>query len=421
MFSQRCSVAEKENLPTRKKDSSRLWVVSEVYYPELTSTGYYLTAIAEGLADSFDVSALCGKPNYSVRGVKVHKRERHNEVEIYRASGTTLNKNIIFLKLINMITLSLSMLFVGLTKFRRGDRVLVVTTPPTMPFLIATASLIRGCSYTLLIHDCYPEVLVAVGKLKADSLAVRTIDFFNRWLYKHARKIVVVGRDMKKVVERKSRGLDITVDVIQNWAEIDDVKPQPRSENKLIRELGIEDKLIVLHAGNIGYPTDVETVIGALRSMNEDERFHFVFIGDGVKKRLLKKALEDHNLKNLTLLEPRPRSQQIEFLNACDIGLVSLVSGMNGAAMPSKTYNIMAAGKPILAITDEESELALVLAENQIGWEVRSGDIDSFRSALEEIYDRRNELGSMGWRARTECERIYSLTYAIGLYKEALV
>lgn len=398
----------------------RLWVVSEVYYPELTSTGYYLTAIAEGLAESFEVKALCGQPNYSARGTRSPKRERHNNVDIYRATGTTFNKNILVLKLVNMLTLSLSMLMTGLINFRRGDRILVVTTPPTMPFLIAIAALIKGSNYTLLIHDLYPEVMVAVGKARSNSLTVRTIDFLNRWLYKHARKIIVVGRDMKTLVQSKSRGLDVPIVVIPNWAEIEDVRPQPRAENLLISELGIADKLIVLHAGNIGYPTDVETVVDLMEKLKADKRFHFIFIGDGVKRVLLQKAIDRHGLENLTLLDPRPRSDQLEFLNACDIGLVSLVKNMYGAAMPSKTYNVMAAGKPLLAITDAGSELSMVIDENQLGWWVESGESDRLANILESLVDSRSELQNMGLKARQEAERRYSLETAIDLYREAL-
>ena len=398
----------------------RLWVVSEVYYPELTSTGYYLTAIAEGLADSFDVKALCGQPNYSSRGVKAPKRELHNGVEIYRASGTRLNKNNIVLKLVNMLTLSLSMLFHSVSKFRRGDRILVVTTPPTMPFLIAAASLLRGSPYTLLIHDAYPEVMAAVGTVKRKSFFYKTIDYFNRWLYKHARKIIVVGRDMKNLISKKSSGLNISIDYIPNWAEIDDVKPRQRSENLLITELGIENKLIVLHAGNIGYPTDVDTLIDVMKTLNGDDRFHFVFIGSGVKRHLLENAIDKFDLINLSLLDPRPRGEQIDFLNACDIGLVSLVKDMYGAAMPSKTYNIMAAGKPVLALTDEGSELALVIDESRIGWHLEPGDANALRATLDEICERRSELRSIGNRAREAAERDYSLSTAIARYREAL-
>jgi len=227
------------NSTQRKKEndvpSQRLWVVSEVYYPEQTSTGYYLTELAEGLAETFLVTVLCGQPNYSIRGTKAPKQERRQNVNIFRAAGTTLDRNVLAFRLINMVTLGMSIFWRAIRQFRRTDKVLVVTTPPSAPFIIAFASLLRGASYYLLIHDLYPEVLIAVGKCKKNSLAVRLIDFLNRWLYKHATKIIVVGRDMKTLVEAKSNGLDVPVVFIPNWAEIDAVKPVPREENPLIR------------------------------------------------------------------------------------------------------------------------------------------------------------------------------------------
>ncbi len=126
------------------KNKKTLWVVTELYYPEETSTGYYLTRIAEGLTDDFDVKVLCGQPNYSARGVLALKRETRRQVEIFRAFGTTFDKNIIVFRLINMLTLSFSIFWNALFQFKKGNRVLVVTTPPSLPFVIALASLVRG-------------------------------------------------------------------------------------------------------------------------------------------------------------------------------------------------------------------------------------------------------------------------------------
>lgn len=400
--------------------SKRLWIVSEVFYPEETSTGYYLTAIAEGLADKFDVKVLCAQPNYAARGVIAPKHEFHSGTEIFRAASSRLDKNVIVFRIVNMLTLGLSILSNGLRRFRRGDNVLVVTTPPNLPFVAAIAALTRGAGYTLLIHDSYPEILVAVGKLRRNSIAVRSIDHLNRWLFKHARKIIVVGRDMRELTEHKAAGLDVSLSVIPNWAELETVDPRHRAENGLIRKLGIEDKLIILHAGNIGHPTDVGTVADCLQELSDDERFHFVFIGAGVKKKFLEKAKNERGLRNLTLLESRPRNEQSEFLNACDIGLVSLVSNMRGAAMPSKTYNIMAAGKPILALTDPSSELAMVIDEEQIGWHIQPGNADRLSEVLNEIYENRARLEEMGKRSRAAAEAKYSLTHAIARYAEEL-
>ena len=145
------SIGAKQNSSEEKKN--RLWVVTELYYPEETSTGYYLTKIAEGLAEDFDVKVLCGQPNYSARGRRAPKREVHKNVEIFRARGTTLDKNVIIFRLINMLTLGIAIFFKALFNFQKGDRVLVVTTPPSLPFITALASLARRAEYVLLIHD----------------------------------------------------------------------------------------------------------------------------------------------------------------------------------------------------------------------------------------------------------------------------
>src|SRR5213593_1474529 len=97
----------------------RLWVISEVFYPEMTSTGYYLTAIAEGLGADFDVKVLCGQPNYASRGTFAPRHETHNNIEIFRLASARLDKNVIVYRLMNMITLGWSALLNGIRRFSR--------------------------------------------------------------------------------------------------------------------------------------------------------------------------------------------------------------------------------------------------------------------------------------------------------------
>lgn len=398
----------------------RLWVVSELYYPEETSTGYYLTRIAEGLASDMDVKVLCGQPTYSARGVVAPKHEIHKDVEIFRVAGTTLDKNVILFRLVNMITLGLSVFFKALSQFRRGDSVLVVTTPPSMPFVVALASLTKGAAYTLLIHDNYPEILVATEKTTGDSLLFSSLAFFNRWLYKHASKIVVVGRDMRELLEKKTAGLDIPIATIQNWAELESVEPAPRSENALLEELGLMDKLVFLYAGNMGHPNDMESIVEAAADLRDRSELHFVFLGAGVKRKWLEKRVAELELANVTILDPRPRAEQRVFLNACDVALVSLVGKMVGVSMPSRTYNILAAGKPILALAEDGSEICRVVDEDNVGWVVRPGDAKLLARTIAEIADRRSELKTMGEAARASALEKYSLETALEKYRREL-
>ncbi|MBK9156268.1 MAG: glycosyltransferase family 4 protein [Chloracidobacterium sp.] len=316
------------------KDRKRLWVISELYYPEMTSTGYYLTLIAEGLADRFEVKAISGQPNYSARGTRAAKHEWRNGVEIFRAAGTTLDKNVIVFRVTNMVTLGLSVLIRSWRQFRAGDKVLVVTNPPLMPFVAAIAALARGASYTLLVHDNYPEILVAAGKIRESSFTAKAFSFLNRWLYKHAAGIVVVGRDMAELMERKTAGLSIPIENIPNWAELETVSPRPRDENSLLAELGLSGKFVLLYAGNMGPPNDVETIIEVAEQLRAEPKVHFVFLGAGAKRPWIEREIGERGLDNVTVLDPRPRSDQPLFLNACDVALVSLIDKMLGVSGP---------------------------------------------------------------------------------------
>jgi colanic acid biosynthesis glycosyl transferase WcaI len=398
-----------------------LWVLTEVYYPEEISTGYYLTSIAEGLATARTVKVLTGQPKHMSRGRRVAKRETRNDVEIIRAWGTTLDKNIFLYRLVNMLTIGISIFFKSIRLFRRGDQVLVVTAPPSLPVTTALAALVKGARFTLLVQDSYPEILIAVGAAKEGSMFVRMVNFFNRWVYKYASSIIVMGRDMNELFVKKTAGLDVPIVTIPNWADLESIHPTRRQDNALLKELGIADKFVFMYAGNIGHPTDVETIVGCAAKLLHRPEFHFVFIGAGVKKKWVETQVKDRALKNVTVLDYRQRSEQIVFLNACDIGLVALIKGMWGTAMPSRTYNIMAAGKPILALTEERSELARVIEEDQIGSWVEPGDADALLAAIVRLYETRDELGGMGQRAREAALAKYSVSAAVTSYRKALM
>ena len=400
--------------------SNCLWILTEVYYPEEISTGYYMTSIAEGIATERKVTVITGQPKHMSRGLRAPKHEIRNGVEIIRTRGTTLNKNVLLFRLINMLTIGMSTFLQSVRRFQRGDHVLVVTAPPSLPVTTTLAALIKGASFTLLVQDSYPEILIAVGAVKKDSFFVNVVNFFNRWVYKYASNIIVMGRDMNELFVKKTAGLDVPIVTIPNWGDIESVHPTQRENNQLLKELGVSDKFVLMYAGNIGYPTDVETIIECAARVVGREEFHFVFIGDGAKKKWLVDRVNELSLANVTILDYRPREEQIVFLNACDIGLVALIKGMWGTAMPSRTYNIMAAGKPIIALTDDGSELAQVIDEDRIGWHIPPGDAGHLLEVILNAYEHRYDLAAMGERAREAALEKYSRAVAVAAYRDAV-
>jgi glycosyltransferase involved in cell wall biosynthesis len=397
-----------------------LWIISELYFPEMTSTGYYLTKIAEGLSPDQKVSVICGQPNYSAKGTIAPKKESLNGVDVFRVFGTRLDKNVIPFRIINMLTLSISVFLRCVFSFRSGDQVLVVTNPPLLPFLTATASRIRGAKHILLIHDCYPEILYAAGKLKEGTLFARFLEAMSKGLINSADLLIVVGRDMRESVLTKI-GVAKDCVVIPNWAELETVSPTERNENPLLEDLGLKDKFVFLYAGNMGYPNDIETFIEAASDLDKtDSPAHFVFLGAGVKKSLLETAVKTLKLKNISILESRPRAEQQVFLNACDVGVVSLVEKMRGVSMPSRTYNILAAGKPILALCDPGSEIAKVVIEEEAGWVIGPNDSKSLKNAILKIVEDPSLLRKYGENGRRAALEKYSLEMAVSKYEEAI-
>ena len=407
----------------KSKIQNRLWVITELYYPENNQTGYYLTKIAEGLTGKFEVKVICGQPNYAARGTRAAKNEIHQEVEIFRVWGTTWDKDVLAFRLINMLTLGASIFFKALFKFKKNEDIVVVSAPPSLPFITALAAKIRRANYTLVIQDKYPETLIAVGKTNEKAFSVKILHQCNRWLYARAKKIIVVGRDMRELVETQLNQHLVEktpIAVIQNWASLEEVEPTPRAENQILQEYNLLEKFVFLYAGNMGHPQDLESIIYCAEKLKADERFHFLFLGSGVKRKWLGREVEEKHLKNVTLLTSRPRNEQRIFLNACDVGLVPLVRKMRGVAMPSRTYNLLAAGKPILALTEENSEIARVIEEDKVGWWVPPGEPEKLLRVIYQIYESRQVLPEMAKRARKAALEKYSLEKAIEKYKNAI-
>lgn len=391
-------------------------MISELYYPEETSTGYVLTKIAEGLADRYAVHALCSQPTYSSRGHRAPTRETHNGVEIDRVWGVTLNKNVLWQRLLNAVTISASVFTRALQRLQRGDVALVVTNPPLLPFVTAVACKIRGAACVLIVHDVYPEVLVAAGMARRDAVSVRLLRAATRWLYRTVDRVVVLGRDMETLIARKLGNGDLTkVAVIANWGDVDLVSPAAKASSPSARRLDLLGQFVVQYAGNMGRTHGLEDIMEAARRLR-CENVHWMILGSGAKRPWVEGYVAREELRNVTVDSIRSREDQQDFLNACDVSIISFAPGMAGVSVPSRMYNSMAAGKPIIAVADPESELARVVAEEEIGYVVPPGDVDQLVETIQRMRSDPALLDEMGARARAAVMTKYTLPHAISAY-----
>lgn len=401
--------------------SRQLWIISELFYPEQTSTGYFLSEIARGLASDWDVQVVCAQPTYSERGMIAPRRESWGGTTIHRLWGTRFDKDRLPLRLLNVATFTLNCLLFLLRRVRKGDRVLIVTNPPTLFPFVGWLVRMKGVKALLLVHDVYPDVLAVTGHLKATSLIFRWIDHAMRWACRQYDRIVVLGRDMQSLLVSKTGFDHQDVPIIPNWGDTDAVRPLSREENSFAKTNGMGDAFVVQFSGNIGLTHDVETLVSTAKLTEDQLNIQYWFIGYGGKAAKLTGS-EEQSPKNVHIRPRQPREILGEMLSCADVTVIAFLPGMKGLSVPSRMYNVMASGTGIIAITEPGSELALVVEESDCGWVVPPHDVDALTQLIQYLAtsDGQAEVARKGASARrAACDR-YRLEHALDLYRKLL-
>jgi len=351
-----------------------------------------------------------------MRGTRHPRSEVRNGVRIWRALSTTFDKDRLAGRAMNTLTLTTSIFLQALRRMRNGDQLLVVTNPPVLPFAMVLAAKIRGVESVVLIHDLYPDVLVATGMAGSDSWLVRTYSGLARWLYDKADRIVVLGRDARELVVRRFPQASERVSVIPNWSDTSRIRPAPAKGDSVLKRMGLEDKFVVQHLGNMGRTHGIVSMAEAAEILRQHPKVHFLVVGSGFQRERLLKRVEEKGLTNVSVVPPCSDDELESYLNACDIALISFRSGMAGVSVPSRMYNVMAAGKPILAVADPESEIAQVVSEEAIGVVVPPEDSRALAAAILAAADDPSRLSEFGRRARKVAEDKYSADAVLSRY-----
>jgi colanic acid biosynthesis glycosyl transferase WcaI len=271
----------------------------------------------------------------------------------------------------------------GLASLRGGrvDAVIAMSPPLTMGLTGWGTHVVRRGPLVFNIQDVFPDAAVETG-----AISNKAIIAFARWMervsYHRAAAVTVLSGDLRDNVAAKvrpSRRDDIRV--IPNFVDTEFIRPQDRM-TALRRELGIGSQIVVLYAGNVGFSQSLEMVIETARVMPS---LMFVINGDGAARHELQDLAA--GLSNVRFSGYQPMERLAEVLATGDIHLVPLKARLARVSVPSKTYSILAAGRPVLASIDPGTEVPRILAESGGGVSVPPDDIVAFQAALQRLVD----------------------------------
>ena len=214
--------------------------------------------------------------------------------------------------------------------------------------------------------------------------------------YERSDAVVLLSEDLKQNVAAKLSGkFHNRLYVIPNFVDTSAIVPGDRMTNYR-RELGIDDRVIVMYAGNVGFSQSLELVLAAAKSLPS---IAFVINGDGAARKSLQDKAKNENIDNVHFADYQPIERLSEVLASGDIHVVPLKTGLASVSVPSKMYSILSAGRPVLAAIDSNTEIPRTLAESGAGIAVAPDNEADFVSALQILISdgvKRNEMGALG-------------------------
>jgi len=267
-----------------------------------------------------------------------------------------------------------------LMKLRRGDVALTVPAPFMLPYAFAAAAKLKGAKSVLIMHDLYPDVLVMAGLLKPQSTVAKAMRALNAPMFRTLDAVVIIGRDTEKLLLRYRGMTRDRIRFIPNWATLAPGVRAIAPDNPYRRSLS--GPFVVGLSGNLGFTHDPVIVFEAARLLRDSRDIHFLLSGWGIGFDQLREMQSEAKLPNVTLVD-RVEDDQLEtFLSAADVWIIPYRRNVAGVSVPSRFYNLLAIGRPVILVSEPDAEAALTVVEHDVGWVVEPGNADELAKTV---------------------------------------
>lgn len=342
------------------------------------------------------------------REVRMDGRLVIHRMPLYREKTSFLQRTIRY------CIFSLQCLFKGL--FCPADAIFTGGGPPTQGIIAGLIHKWTGKKVFFNPQDLFPDSMIVAGKIGETSAVARLGRRMERFSYRNADLIITITEQMAAHIRSKTDCPE-KVHVVRNWVDTGAIRPIPREENNLFRELNLsQDKFYVTYAGNIGMVQGLDTVIEAASLLRDEPGIEFVLFGNGSEEEHIRTMIAEKQITNVRLYPLQPVERVPEVYSLGEVSLITCRAGAGNAAMPSKTYTILAAGTAVLGSFDVNSELDQTLHQAACGFCVEPENPAALADAVRHLYADRTHTAVLGRNARTYAEQYISKEKAVDEY-----
>lgn len=389
---------------------AKVLLLSLVFSPDGVSTSVLMSELAQELQQAgHELVVMTTTPHYNVEpeavarqplrpkwGKLLYQSDYHG-IPVYHASIPVKGSRV-GARLLDYLRFHAISTVAALRLARQCEVILVPSPPLTIGLSAWMIRLIRRIPFIYNVQEIYPDVAVHLGVLQNPNL-IRFFELLEKFIYRQSHTITVISERFRERLLAK--GVDPKkLVVIPNFVDTEFVAPGSR-QNSFSQQHSLDDKFVVLYAGNIGLTQNFETILAAAQQLTDLPDVRFLVVGDGTRREWLAEQLAKGVYPNVMLLPYQPRSVVPQIYATSDVCLVPLKRGTGKETFPSKIYTIMAAKRPVIAATDPDSELADLVKRADCGWAILAEDVEALAQAVRAAYAdqmERQEKAEQGYR-----------------------
>ena len=334
-----------------------------------------------------------------------YQEYKHKKLEMLYDNGVEVDRFAMYREGKNAILRALRYFLISGIQFWKGvwtkdiDLIYVASTPPTQGALAALVKKFKRVPFVYNLQDIFPDSLAGTDLAKKGGLLWKIGRVIENFTYRNADKIIVISEDFKKNIMAKGVPEEKIV-VVYNWVDQNAVVDVPRDKNKLFDKYNLDRRTFyITYNGNIGLTQNMDMLLEVAKALETNEDIQFVLVGNGAYLEQVQQIIKNRNIENVTLLPFQPYEDISHVFSLGDVSLVISKPGVGANSVPSKTWSIMSASRPVLANFDE-NELKSIVENNNCGIFTKAGDKVAFTDAILKLYNDRELCKEMGKNGR---------------------
>jgi len=378
----------------------RLTILTQYYPPEIGAPQNRLSDLARRLVDAgHEVEVLTAMPSYPRGEIYpgyggLFSHEQKDGIRVLRTFIYPTHSAAFLPRLLNYFSFMFSSAFLGSFLLRRVDYLLVESPPLFLGVAAIWLSWLKRAKLIFNVSDLWPDSAVHLGIISKDSCAYLICSHLESFCYRRAW--LVTGQSNGILKDICVRFADIRTFFLSNGSDTRTFTPERRTTESRNR-LANGDKFVILYAGLHGLAQGLDQILEAAKELPASESYRFVFIGDGPEKQRLIAKAREQTQSDIVFMEPLPKYEIPELVAAADVLLVPLARDIPGA-VPSKLYEAMASGRPlVLVATGEPAE---IVRQHQAGLVVSPGDVASLAQAVRILRTESEKAAQLAANAR---------------------